>query len=76
MSEEPEGTPSEEVPSPERRSERLTVVMTPTELGALEFLQRVHEYDGVANVLRDFSIKEAVKVHSRSRELTSPVSAS
>ena len=73
MIEEPETPP--DVPVTERRSERLTVVMTPTEFEALAFLQRVHEYDGMANVLRDFSLKEAVKVHSRSRELTSPIEA-
>ncbi len=55
----------------ETRSERLSIAVTPSELEALRLVERLHEpkYDGVSNVIRDFSISDAVRFAERARQI-------
>lgn len=49
--------------SSETKSVKLGLNITPSEMKALEFIKRIHgdKYEGVASVLRDYSIADAVK---------------
>lgn len=59
--------------STETKSERLGVAVTPTELKALEFIEKTHgkKYDGTSSVLRDYSLTEAVEFYLRAKDTLS-----
>jgi hypothetical protein len=54
----------------EKKTERLGMALTPTELAALQFVRELHgdRYDGDSSVLRDYSLTDAVAVYRRARE--------
>jgi hypothetical protein len=53
----------------ETKSERVGMAVTPTELLALEFIQKLHgdRYDGASSVLRDYSLADAVAFYERAK---------
>lgn len=53
--------------SPERSSARTSVMLTPTERAAVEFVREVHagKLDSIPDVLRQFSINDCVAFHQR-----------
>lgn len=55
----------------EPRAERTTLAFTPTEMRALEFVQRTHgdKYSGIGEVLREYSVNDAVEFHRRAIDL-------
>lgn len=58
---------SPEIIDGETKTERLGIAVTPTQLKALEFIQRAHgdRYDGISSVLRDYSLADAVGFYRR-----------
>lgn len=63
--------------TPEIKSERITLAVTPTELEALVFLQMTHgdRYDGNSSVVRDYSLTEAVAFRRRALSAAGAVAA-
>ena len=59
----------------ETRSERTTLAFTPTEMKALEYVAHVHgtKYSGIGEVMRDYSVSDAVEFHRRAVTLVSGV---
>ena len=55
----------------ESRSVKTTLAFTPTEMAALEYVAAVHgtKYSGVGEVLRDYSVSDAVEFHRRAVSL-------
>ncbi len=54
------------------RTKPTSISLTPSELEAIRFVQTLHgaKYDGITNVLRDYSIGACVQVHQRALEAT------
>lgn len=53
----------------EKRSERLSLAVTPSEKKAAEFVALAHEIEGgVSNLLRELSLSQVVAEHRRMRE--------
>lgn len=67
----------DESPEQEERSVRTTMMFTPTEKAALEFLHEMHpgRWSGYTDVLRDYSLNEAVAAHRRAKALTNTAAA-
>ena len=61
----------------EARNKQVSVAMTVSEVDALRFLESIHpgRFQGYTDVLREYSLNDAVAVHRRAKALTASPSA-